>query len=201
MPGPPAGPSLRMTTTSPGSMRFVEDGRHRALLALEHARRTAVAAALVAGELHDAALRGEVAAQDREAAGRLERVAERAHDVLALGSRSPRRRGRRSCGRSTVMALSWSSPASCMRFATSGTPPAAYRSVARYFPPGWRSQSSGVRSEMPSKSSMSSSTPASRATASRCRTTFVEPPDIADRGDRVLERVLRDDLARAAGRA
>ena len=42
-----------------------------------------VAAALVAGELHDAAVGREVAAQDREAAGRLERVVERAHDVLA----------------------------------------------------------------------------------------------------------------------
>ena len=36
-----------------------------------------VRAALVAGELDDAALGREVAAQDREAAGRLERVVER----------------------------------------------------------------------------------------------------------------------------
>jgi hypothetical protein len=35
----------------------------------------------------------------------------------------------------------------------------------------------GVRSEMRSKSSMSSSTPISVATASRCRTPLVEPPE------------------------
>ena len=37
----------------------------------------------------------------------------------------------------------------------------------------------GVLEEMRSKSSMSSSTPASRATASRCRTPLVEPPLVA----------------------
>ena len=40
----------------------------------------------MAGELDDAALGREVAAQDREAAGRLERVVERADDLLALRS-------------------------------------------------------------------------------------------------------------------
>src|SRR5204863_175988 len=42
---------------------------HRGLLALEDSRGTGVVAALVAGELHDAALGGDVAAQDRQAAG------------------------------------------------------------------------------------------------------------------------------------
>ena len=85
-----------------------------------------------------------------------------------------------------------------MRFTTTGTPPAAYRSVARYFPPGCRSQSSGVRSEMSSKSRMSSSMPASRATARRCRTTFVEPPDIAGaRAKNVVLHLLA--VAREAG--
>ena len=58
-------------------------GRHRRLLALEHARRPAVPAALVAGELDHAALGGEVAAQDRQAARGLERIVERADDALA----------------------------------------------------------------------------------------------------------------------
>ena len=83
MPGPPAGPSLRMTTTSPALIWPLRDGRHRRLLALEDARRAAVVAALVAGELDDAALGGEVAAQDRDAAGLLDRVVERADDFLA----------------------------------------------------------------------------------------------------------------------
>jgi hypothetical protein len=59
--------------------------RHRGLLAVEDARRAAVVAALVAAELDHAALGREVAAQDRQAAGRLDRVVERADDLLALG--------------------------------------------------------------------------------------------------------------------
>ena len=77
MPGPPAGPSLRMTMTSPFSIVPRDDGGHRLLLALEHPRGALVAAALVAGELDDAAFGREVAAQDREAARRLDRVVER----------------------------------------------------------------------------------------------------------------------------
>ncbi len=55
-------------------------------------------------------------------------------------------------------------------------PPARSRSAARYWPPGRRSAMSGVRSLTVSKSSMVSGTLASRASASRCRTAFVEPP-------------------------
>src|SRR5207247_2203397 len=58
------------------------DGGHRVLLALEDARRTAVGRALVAGHLHYAALGGEVAPEDDEAAGRLERPLERRDDLL-----------------------------------------------------------------------------------------------------------------------
>jgi hypothetical protein len=49
-------------------------------------------------------------------------------------------------------------------------------SVATYLPHGFMSASTGVRSLIVLKSSRESDTPASRATASRCRTTFVEPP-------------------------
>src|SRR3569833_3095636 len=48
-------------------------------------RTAAGAAALVAGQLDDGALGGEVAVEDREAAGRLQRLAERADDDLTLG--------------------------------------------------------------------------------------------------------------------
>ncbi len=70
-------------------------------------------------------------------------------------------------------------PACCSRASTSGTPPASYSSVATYCPPGCRSHSSGVRSEIASNSSISSGTPISRATASRCSTPLVEPPLVA----------------------
>ena len=71
MPGPPAGPSPRITTTSPACDLVGEHRRHRGLLAVEHARGADVFAALVAGELDHAAVGRDVAAQDREAAGRL----------------------------------------------------------------------------------------------------------------------------------
>ena len=99
MPGPPAGPSLRITTTSPGWIDLAFTARERVLLALEDARRAAVLHALVAGELHDAALGREVAAQDREAAGRLERVVQRPDDLLALGLLGVGAPPRRSSGR------------------------------------------------------------------------------------------------------
>ena len=50
-------------------------------------------------------------------------------------------------------------------------------SLAEYIPPGLRSHSSGVRRATASKSDMLKSTPASRARASRCSTTLVEPPE------------------------
>ena len=83
MPGPPAGPSLRITTTSPGLIWPLVTAAIVGFLALEDARRAAVVAALVAGELDDAALGREVAAQDRDPAGLLDRVVERADDFLA----------------------------------------------------------------------------------------------------------------------
>jgi hypothetical protein len=55
-------------------------------------------------------------------------------------------------------------------------PPASYISGAVKLPHGFMSASSGVLREMRSNSSMVSRTPASRATATRCRTALVEPP-------------------------
>ena len=65
---------------------------------------------------------------------------------------------------------------SSMRFATSGVPPARYRSVATNRPPGLRSARIGTRELMRSKSSIERGIFASLAMASRCSTEFVEPP-------------------------
>src|SRR5690606_10895203 len=55
----------------------------RVLLAVEHARWAAVPCALVADELHHAAVRREVAAQDGDPAAVLDRPVERPHHLLA----------------------------------------------------------------------------------------------------------------------
>ncbi len=99
IPGPPAGPSPRITTTSPSRDLLRQHRRHRRLLAVEHARGAGVAAALVAGELHHAPVRGHVAAQDREA--RPSASAGRRGGARPAGRASPARRRppRRSYGR------------------------------------------------------------------------------------------------------
>ena len=63
----------------------VLDRLEAGLLAVEHAGRAAVVAALVAGELDDGALGRERAVEDRQAAGRLDRRLDRVDDLLALG--------------------------------------------------------------------------------------------------------------------
>ena len=76
-------------------------GRERRLFAVEDARRALVAGALVPGELEDAALGRERAAQDGEAAARLERGRDGAHDGLLRRARWPRRARRRASARCT----------------------------------------------------------------------------------------------------
>ena len=71
--------------------------------------------------------------------------------------------------------LSLSSPAWASRAATSRMPPARSRSAAMKRPPGTTSVSVGVFAEITSKSSIVSGMPASRASASRWSTAFVEP--------------------------
>jgi hypothetical protein len=82
-----AGASRRALVADHDDVARVElparDRGHRLLLALEHARRALVVAALVAGELDHAALGRQVAAQDRDPAGLLDRVLDRADDLLA----------------------------------------------------------------------------------------------------------------------
>ena len=65
-----------------------------------------------------------------------------------------------------------------------------------YLPCGFMSAMCGTFAPMRLKSSSSSSTPASNAIASRCRTRLVDPPTAITDRDRVLERGLGHDLAR-----
>ena len=63
-------------------MRPRLDRREALLLGVEHPRRPAVRQPLVAGQLDDAAVRREVAAEDGQAAGRLQRLVDRDHHRL-----------------------------------------------------------------------------------------------------------------------
>ena len=76
----------------------------------------------------------------------------------------------------TVRQSPSTSPASRSAFITTGMPPTRSTSVITYRPNGLRSARCGTRAPIRRKSSRLSSTPASRAMASRCRTPLVEPP-------------------------
>jgi hypothetical protein len=75
-----------------------------------------------------------------------------------------------------VMQSPCSRPASSSTFITCGMPPARCRSMARYWPLGLRSHSTGTLRRTRSKSSMVQSTPAAWAMARKCSTALVEPP-------------------------
>ena len=77
MPGPPTGPSPRITTTSPASIFRAWIACEARLLAVEHLRRAGDAAHLQPGHLRDRPLRGEVALQDDDVPGRVHRLVER----------------------------------------------------------------------------------------------------------------------------
>ena len=66
-----------------GLDRLRRHRRHRRLLGLEDAGRPAVLAPLVARDLHDAAVRREVAAQDGQPSALRQRIRQRADDLLA----------------------------------------------------------------------------------------------------------------------
>src|SRR5207253_2409870 len=63
--------------------RLPLQGVERGLFALEHARRPAMVQTLGAGDLHHRAFRRQVAGHDQETAGRLQRPADLADDLLA----------------------------------------------------------------------------------------------------------------------
>ena len=166
-------------------------------LRLEDPRRPAVDGPLVAGELHDRAVRREVAAEDAQRAARLERLRDR-RDHLAVGLGGRRRDARRSCVRRPSARRCRRCSCSC--FITAAVPPTRCRSPATKRPPGVRLVTTGVDAERRSKSSSSSGTPASSAIASRCSTEFVEPPVPGDADDRVADapRAVTNDDGRAS---
>ncbi|CFW28584.1 Uncharacterised protein [Bordetella pertussis] len=75
-----------------------------------------------------------------------------------------------------VMQSPCNRPAFSRIFITCGMPPARCRSVATYLPDGLRSQMTGTRLRMRSKSSMFHGTSAAWAMARKCSTALVEPP-------------------------
>jgi len=113
-----------MTITSPALMTFFFNGCKSCFFFVEHARRAAKILQGYGRLLYNAAFRSEISFEDDEAAGRLERRIEFAHNLLR----------RRFLGRGcfsarvrpvTVRQSPRSSPASRRRFATSAVPPAA----------------------------------------------------------------------------
>ena len=94
------------------------------------------------------------------------------------------------------MQSSWISPARRSSFSTTGTPPTSKRSLATYFPPGFRSTKYGVSWKMSQTSSRSKSMPASCAIAGRCSPPLVEPPVHATTRA-AFSRLLRVTTSRA----
>ena len=76
----------------------------------------------------------------------------------------------------TVRQSPWSNPASSSARITTGTPPILSTSVMTWAPNGLTSARCGTLAPMRAKSSRVSSTSASLAIASRCRTALVDPP-------------------------
>ena len=161
----------------------------------------------MAGELHDGAVRREVAAKDAQRAARLERLRDR-RDHLAVGIRGAPPRARRSFARRPSAHRCRGGPAAAS--SRLAVPPTRCRSPATNRPPGVRLVTTGVDAERRSKSSSSSGTPASSAIASRCSTEFVEPPvpatptiafsDPRGRDDRRGTDVPRDHVEHEAPR-
>src|ERR1700733_6089717 len=90
MPGPPAGPSLRMSTTAPALIPCARaaatacSSRPRAPSGLHPPPGPGLLASPVTRDLDHAPLGGEVALEDHEPAGVLQRVLQWADDLLAL---------------------------------------------------------------------------------------------------------------------
>ena len=200
MPGPPAGPSLRMTMTSPRSIVPRDDGGHRRLLALEHAGRSLVVAALVAGR----ASRRSRRARGCRAGSRGRRVAligssSGPDDLLARGL--PRLAGvlaDRAAGdgdRVLVQQAGLEQPLGDERHAAGrvevvGDVAAAGLEVAQ------QRRLLGDAVEVVDVELDAGFTCDGQQVQDAVRRAATR----GDRGDRVLQRLLRDDVARRAGR-
>ena len=151
----------------------LEAGRLR----VEDPGRAAVVAPLVAGQLHDAAVRRERAAQDRQAADRLDRRLDRDDDLLALASRPPSAAIWAIVRPSTVGSSPWRRSRLSSSRMTSADPAGVVhvgRGVAAARPHvGDDRRPVGDRRRT---RRCSSGIPNSWAIASRWRTPFVEPP-------------------------
>ena len=150
----------------------------------------------MAGELDDAAVGREVAAQDRQAAGGLDRVVERAHDALALGlvglagvlaDRAAGDRDRVLVQQAGVEQALGDELVAAGRVEVGGDVPAAGLEVAQHRRAlGDAVEVVDVELDAGLAGDGEQVQHAVRRAARR-----------GDRGDRVLQRVLRDDVARA----
>ena len=116
MPGPPRGAFVADDEDVVGIDLAGFDGDVAVVLVFEDAGGAGVVEALVAGDLDDAAVGGEVAAQDDEAAGGLERLVPGVDDGLAGGFDGERGffvRG--SCRRRWGCRVSWSALEQALR--------------------------------------------------------------------------------------
>ena len=142
-----------MTTTSPALISRAWTAANAAISPSNTRAGPVCAQPLVPGELHDAALGRERAAEDREAAGAASGPRDAGRTTSWPGVSTASLASSKSVRPVTVIA-SFARPASTRRCATRRDAPGARRgrrAVKR--PPGLRSTKSGVRAEIASKSS------------------------------------------------
>src|SRR5579875_781044 len=175
IPGPPRGPSYRMTTTSPATIlrssiaRIASSSRSKTRAGPRWCSRSWPAILTTApsgASIPRRMTRPPVGLKGRSAVA----ITTCPGVSTASLTSSPRLR---PVG---VAVVAWTRRASTIRFAINWIPPALSTSSAHHFPPGRKSAMIGVRWLIVSKSSIESGTSASRAIASRWRTLLVEPP-------------------------
>ncbi len=204
MPGPPRGPSWRMTMTWPFFTRPSRMRLERRLLALEHDRLAAEALAFLAADLRHRAAGREIAVQDDEVAVLLDRVVEAAHDDPGRpDSRPASSRFSASVRPVTVRHSPCSSPSSSSIFISGVSPPmrdqvshqvAAARLQIRQHRHALADAREIVEAELDAGGVRHGEEMQHRVGRAAQRD---------DHRDRVLERLLREDVARtnAASRA
>ena len=82
IPGPPTGPSPRITTTSPALIVALLDRLETRLLAVENRAGPVMSRRLQSRDLGHRAVRRQIAVQDHEMAGAVQRPVQRSHHVL-----------------------------------------------------------------------------------------------------------------------
>ncbi len=176
IPGPPFGPSYRMTTTSPARMA---PSARASIAARSRSKTRAVPSKTAASKPADltTAPRGasEPCRMVMPPVGWIGSASLRMTSPSAAGAcRSARFSA--MVRPVTVSGSPCSRPASSRACSTTGMPPMRSTSVITCRPNGFRSPRCGTRAPIRAKSSRVSSTSASWAMASRCSTALVEPP-------------------------